>query len=151
DLQLVAIQAMRSLVEVEKIRLAFREAEGIPLLLRIEANEDSELSQCANQVLGYFSSVDISAAENALSKNAASPAVGPKSDYRGNLGEAFHSKELSLTYLSEDQIKLGRSIGRGGFGTVYEGTYKFQKVAVKCCEGATMTQRALKAIQQEVQ
>ena len=37
--------------------------------------------------------------------------------------------------IPQDKIQLRRRLGKGSYGTVYEGTYNFQKVAVNCFEG----------------
>lgn len=40
--------------------------------------------------------------------------------------------DVAYTLIPRDKVSIGSELGRGGFGRVYEGIYKFQKVAVKC-------------------
>lgn len=61
------------------------------------------------------------------------------------------SNRISPTILIfRDTINLGKELGKGGFGIVYEGTWAFRKVAVKCYEGSRLPERIAQEMRHEV-
>ncbi len=52
--------------------------------------------------------------------------------------------------IPEGKVKLGRELGKGSYGTVYEAKYNFQTVAVKCYEGSRLPERVAREIRHEV-
>jgi len=52
--------------------------------------------------------------------------------------------------IPRNKIEIGRELGKGAFGTVYEGTWDFRKVAVKCYEGGRLPERAVQEMRHEV-
>ena len=61
-------------------------------------------------------------------------------------------RALPLIYIQAHEIRLGKKLGQGGFGAVYEGEYKFQQVAVKRYEGSNLSDKnkATKAMRDEM-
>lgn len=56
----------------------------------------------------------------------------------------------TIRSIPRHEIQLGRELGKGGFGTVYEGSWDFRKVAVKRYEGSRLPERTAREIRHEV-
>lgn len=55
-----------------------------------------------------------------------------------------------VKFIPKSEIVFGRLLGAGSFGKVYEGTWKFQTVAVKCYEGERLPEVVAQEIRHEV-
>ncbi|MFI0435764.1 MAG: protein kinase [Parachlamydiaceae bacterium] len=56
----------------------------------------------------------------------------------------------SIRTIPSDEIEMGKELGSGGFGTVYLGTWNFQKVAVKRYLGSQLPQKVANEMRREV-
>jgi len=57
---------------------------------------------------------------------------------------------IKIVSIPSNKIQIGKQLGKGSFGTVYEGTWEYRKVAVKCYEGTTLPAKIAREIQHEV-
>jgi len=96
----------------------------------------------ANESISQGTSVS---ANTPLNSNEASPQ--PQSTHSSSMLNAGRM-EVNLEVLAGD-IRLGKAISSGGFGTVYKGYHHGRKVAIKQLHIREMTEAALREFQQE--
>ncbi len=121
-----------------------------------QASREQELARKAEELEAKL------AAEPAAAENPAvlppKPPVMPSASTTGvtssESGDRFEMRPvgdaLPITQIPSDRIKLGRLLGRGSFGAVYEGDYNYRKVAIKRYEGGRLPERTAREVQQEV-
>lgn len=68
----------------------------------------------------------------------------------GNAFDVTNQPNLQALSIPKEEVSIGRQLGKGGFGTVYEGTWSYRKVAIKCYEGMCLPERVAEEMRHEV-
>jgi len=127
-------------------KLSARKEKQIPMA-QPSADSPSKVVESFFYKSKKLSDSPVSYASSFVSLNSSEPLEKPSSKSSSPLLNAGRM-EINLEILPED-LKLGKAISSGGFGTVYKGYHHGRKVAIKQLHAREMTENALLEFQRE--